>query len=217
MRALIVFVGAVLSIVPVHAQDADSTTLFQAPPTPEEFLRAVGSAPAVPTRGLTLGPAATRSLVFTGNAAPAAPAQARPAAASPAQRPVNQEPARRKTQSVAFPLTFAANSADLSDSARAYIDTVAKAMKLQPNLILMISGHTDISGNADANQTLSLRRAEAVRNYLVGQHGMAGDRFQVVGLAARRPLGGTSPADSVNRRVEFISVALGTEAGGGGK
>ena len=67
-----------------------------------------------------------------------------------------------------------------------------------------IAGHTDLTGGAAANMTLSRARAEAVKNYLVAR-GAAGDTLQSVGFGMTQPKvsARTPAADAQNRRIEF--------------
>ena len=47
---------------------------------------------------------------------------------------------------------------------------IGAMLKDHPDLKLTIEGHTDNVGNAESNQTLSERRASAVRQYLIDNH-----------------------------------------------
>ncbi|HEX3157235.1 MAG TPA: OmpA family protein [Gemmatimonadaceae bacterium] len=73
------------------------------------------------------------------------------------------------------------------------------------DLSLTIEGHTDDVGNAAANQTLSEKRAAAVKAYLVAQ-GIAAARLESQGLGSTKPaVAGTTPeARQQNRRVELV-------------
>ncbi len=68
-----------------------------------------------------------------------------------------------------------------------------------------VAGHTDSVGTEGYNMGLSLRRAEAVRQYLVGK-GIAADRLIVRGYGESRPVADNATADGrfQNRRVELV-------------
>ncbi len=85
------------------------------------------------------------------------------------------------------------------------LDEVAQALKDHPTLSVRIEGHTDNAGRADHNMRLSMRRARAVRDYLVA-HGIAGDRLEAVGFGSEQPLAtnATFEGRERNRRVEFV-------------
>lgn len=93
-------------------------------------------------------------------------------------------------------IRFDRNSAAIRRS-QALLDAVVAVLLEYPGLRLEISGHT-AKGEQPA---VSLRRAEAVRAYLVAQ-GVAGERLQVRGAADEEPLGDLRKPE--NRRVEFM-------------
>jgi outer membrane protein OmpA-like peptidoglycan-associated protein len=72
---------------------------------------------------------------------------------------------------------------------------------------VLIRGHTDSDGDRDSNLALSLRRAEAVREYLLAGFGIDGERIQVEGWGEEHPLAANDcPANKqLNRRVEIVS------------
>ena len=74
-----------------------------------------------------------------------------------------------------------------------------------PALRLSIDGHTDNVGNPPANLALSKRRAEAVRNWLVGQ-GVSAARLSAQGFGDTRPVADnrTEEGRARNRRVELV-------------
>ncbi len=80
-------------------------------------------------------------------------------------------------------------------------------VKQYPSMKITIAGHTD-DGNGESRrylEKLSVRRAEAVKNYFV-THGISSDRIQTVGYGKDKPvaLNDTNENRQKNRRVEFI-------------
>jgi OmpA-OmpF porin, OOP family len=85
------------------------------------------------------------------------------------------------------------------------LDSVVAFLTFQPNIIaLEIQGHTDDRGDPAVNRELSVRRANAVKSYLV-DHGVNAARLFSTGHGADRPLrqGSSSEIRALNRRVEF--------------
>jgi outer membrane protein OmpA-like peptidoglycan-associated protein len=66
-----------------------------------------------------------------------------------------------------------------------------------------IIGHTDASGGAKANKALSERRAEAVRQYLIRNFGVAPGRLQATGRGEERLRDRRRPTHAINRRMEI--------------
>lgn len=98
---------------------------------------------------------------------------------------------------------FAVNSYTLLPGAYDELNRVANVLRQYPETIIQIAGHTDSTGSADSNQRLSERRAEAVRNALVG-YGVNPSRFAMIGYGASMPIASnnTEAGRQLNRRVE---------------
>jgi len=98
---------------------------------------------------------------------------------------------------------FASDSAELTANGRAVLDAVATAAEAAPGEIL-IGGHTDNQASQEYNLDLSLRRAEAVRDYLIA-NGMNAERFVTIGYGETRPIATNETAEGRqrNRRTEF--------------
>jgi peptidoglycan-associated lipoprotein len=80
----------------------------------------------------------------------------------------------------------------------------AAALRANPNVTLRIEGHADERGSVEYNLALSLRRANAVREYLTGA-GLDAGRFEVAAFGEEQPLetGQSEDAYARNRRAEF--------------
>jgi outer membrane protein OmpA-like peptidoglycan-associated protein len=83
---------------------------------------------------------------------------------------------------------------------------IAAMLTEHPDLKLLIEGHTDNVGAATANQTLSEKRAAAVRQVLIDSFGVDADRLTTKGLGATKPVApnDTPEGRQNNRRVELV-------------
>jgi len=81
---------------------------------------------------------------------------------------------------------------------------VARIMKEKPDMKIGITGHTDNIGGDDSNLQLSMRRAEAVKTWLV-EHGVGADRISTDGKGESSPIdtNDTDAGRARNRRIEF--------------
>jgi len=111
---------------------------------------------------------------------------------------------RQGPSALSLPVQFDFDSATILHSARAQLDALAEGIRRLPqNRQVVIEGHTDAQGADDYNQRLSLRRAEAVKLYLVERHGIDERRLRDVGMGKRQPIAGFDPYAAENRRVQF--------------
>jgi outer membrane protein OmpA-like peptidoglycan-associated protein len=162
------------------------------------------------TRSIRLLPEAPRDDTSTALALPATAAvgggggsaTARPVAAASVES-VELAPEPSQPASIAVPVQFAFDSAEILPRARAQLDAVAEGIKMLPATHnVTIEGHTDALGTHEYNLQLSRRRAEAVKHYLVAQHGLSAQRLKTVGYGEGRPIDGDA-ARPENRRVQF--------------
>jgi outer membrane protein OmpA-like peptidoglycan-associated protein len=100
---------------------------------------------------------------------------------------------------------FATGTADLSTSARESLARFSGIVASYPDLRFRIEGHTDNTGSVQTNEALSLRRAIAVRDYLISQ-GVAASSTDAAGLGSSRPIDDNATAEgrARNRRVEIV-------------
>ena len=106
---------------------------------------------------------------------------------------------------VALPgLYFDFGSAKLRRESTASLPAIAQAIRSAPQG-LILEGHTDSVGNTDANQALSLARAESVWSALMALDPTIGPRPKIVGYGASRPRAGNDTLEgrAQNRRVEL--------------
>lgn len=99
---------------------------------------------------------------------------------------------------------FEPGSAVLRPAGLLILDEMAATMSKLKERRFEIIGHTDASGNRQANVSLSLARAQAVKSYLVGK-GMPADRLSTTGAGPHQPIASneTDEGRARNRRIEF--------------
>jgi OOP family OmpA-OmpF porin len=101
-----------------------------------------------------------------------------------------------------FRINFRFDSAVIPADAYEYLDTVGAVLHSEPDVSIVVEGHTDANGGDAYNMNLSERRAKAVETYLVGKHRIAVSRIHTVGKGEGEPLT-ANPFDQTNRRVQF--------------
>jgi outer membrane protein OmpA-like peptidoglycan-associated protein len=105
-------------------------------------------------------------------------------------------------------ILFPTNAANLSAVAQNNIAELAKTLKKYDDTDVLIQGHTDASGTAEYNQSLSERRAASVRNYTTAQ-GVDANRITTQGYGESMPVASNTTASGkqANRRVEIAIYA----------
>lgn len=103
------------------------------------------------------------------------------------------------------PITFQTGSPDLTPESATTIQRIAQLLADNPGTRIEIGGHTDSDGEPEANEVLSLARAEAVLSALVAA-GVEADRLVAVGYGDAIPVASneTGEGKAQNRRIEFL-------------
>ena len=101
-------------------------------------------------------------------------------------------------------INFEFDSARLTADAKQSLSKVAEGLRGQPSMELLIEGHTDSVGADAYNLKLSKLRANAARDYLIGE-GISPSRLSADGLGEAKPVASNKTKDgrAENRRVEF--------------
>jgi len=128
-----------------------------------------------------------------------------PVAAAPAPKPEAKPAPAKQIEKVRLQGTnFRTGSAALQPGASGTLREAASILKANPELKVEIGGHADSQGDAAKNQVLSERRAQSVKDFLVGE-GVAANRLTAKGYGEEMPVdsNATVAGRANNRRVEF--------------
>jgi len=125
-------------------------------------------------------------------------------------------PPKPQPKPKAVPKIVRLDSMSLFDSGKSVLKAGSTKMlvnslvgiKAKPGWLIVVAGHTDNTGNAQLNQTLSQKRAEAVRDWMRDTGDVPESCFAVQGYGASRPVAtnDTTEGRALNRRVEISLV-----------
>lgn len=100
---------------------------------------------------------------------------------------------------------FDTGKADLKEESISELNRLVDLMEKNPLLKIQINGHTDNTGDAGTNKTLSLKRAQSVVSYMVNK-GVVKERLHAVGFGEERPIVSNDDeagGREINRRTEM--------------
>ena len=105
-----------------------------------------------------------------------------------------------------YGIFFDTNSATVKDDSEATLQEIAKLFQQQPDLNLLVVGHTDNAGAFEYNMNLSQNRAQSVVDELSEKYGVSKDRLVPVGVSYASPVSSnaTEEGRALNRRVELV-------------
>lgn len=105
-------------------------------------------------------------------------------------------------------ILFGFDKSDLNPNAKENIAKLSRILNEYPDTRLTIQGHTDSKGDENYNRSLSSKRANAVRDYLVA-NGVKGGRLNTTAYGETAPIATneTEAGRAQNRRVEVVIVA----------
>ena len=118
---------------------------------------------------------------------------------------IRHEPIELERATLHFNFEF--NSKSVNEQSSEYLNELADALRDNPQLKLVLIGHTDNVGSDRYNLRLSHERAESIKQYLVGK-GVSNERIRVEGKGMRAPLNNNATEEerSINRRVELSII-----------
>jgi outer membrane protein OmpA-like peptidoglycan-associated protein len=112
---------------------------------------------------------------------------------------------RRLFQRALQGIQFEIGKATILKSSYGILNEIADMLKENPDYLIEVQGHTDITGSKELNMRLSNSRAAAVRDYLIGK-GINKERMTSKGYGMTLPVADNNTVEgrAKNRRVEFI-------------
>ena len=191
-------IASIFALLGAFQAQADQRTFLQAPPTVDEylaFLKQTEGTTQVQYRGIQImQPARAVEVPSGGAGSPGAPPQ-------PQAAPPQPEPA---SEILAVNVQFALDSAVIPESFVPYLSSLAEALR-QPaarGKLLVVTGHTDSQGSDAYNSELTMRRAQAVEDYLIALGAPVGSIVST-GKGESELISGHEDDHALNRRVEF--------------
>jgi peptidoglycan-associated lipoprotein len=121
-----------------------------------------------------------------------------PTPVAEASKPAPDKPVAKAVGKANREVYFALGAAKANTSV---LDSVVKWMNGSPDVSIIVEGHADPSGSADANMALSQQRAEFVRDFLVSA-GIDASRIEVAPFGSSRLK--YSKVDNRNRRAAIV-------------
>ena len=114
----------------------------------------------------------------------------------------------KERPSIDLVIYFDFNSAEINASALTTLRALGQALKNAElnETTLLVAGHTDAKGSADYNQSLSERRAQAVKLFLFQKFGIPETQVLAVGYGKEQPKNPASPEADENRRVQVVNL-----------
>jgi uncharacterized protein (TIGR02145 family) len=111
---------------------------------------------------------------------------------------------------ISYGIQFDVNSDKLKPESYSTLKVIADIMKENPDLKILVVGHTDSDGEDALNMDLSKRRAISVKSELTGKFGVEASRLETDGKGESEPIAdnNNSVNKAKNRRVEFIDQKL---------
>jgi outer membrane protein OmpA-like peptidoglycan-associated protein len=204
-------------------RSAPSAPPAAAPAPPAPAAAAPTAPPSAGAPPVTAAPAAEPTPPAAPATSPFEPPPARVASPSAPEPEVKPDEAVKRAAlntapSVDLEIFFDYKSAEITPAAEAALTPLGRALsdaRLAGDKFL-IAGHTDAKGGAEYNLTLSRRRAEAVRQFLIDKFGIDGAKLVATGMGLKHLKNAKQPLAAENRRVQIVNLSK-DEAGKPGK
>ncbi len=115
----------------------------------------------------------------------------------------------QKKPNIDLEINFEYNSAKIASSAMPQVTALGQALSSSDlkGSTFVVAGHTDGKGNDTYNQSLSERRADAVKRYLMDKYKLDESSLVTVGYGKSQLKDSSNPLAAENRRVQVINMA----------
>jgi outer membrane protein OmpA-like peptidoglycan-associated protein len=117
-----------------------------------------------------------------------------------------QEAIENEGKATLYGILFDVGKSTIKPESAVALNQITEYLNKNPEVKIIIVGHTDITGNFLSNITLSKERAESIKSYLIANGKIAGSRLQSDGVGPLCPVSTNSTEDGrkLNRRVEIV-------------
>lgn len=119
-------------------------------------------------------------------------------------------PTTTSTVRVEQGILFELNSTTILPQFTPILELGVILLTTNPDVTLLIEGHTDSAGDPAYNRELSLGRAQSVVDWIVANGGIAPERLEARGFGADQPIADNSTDEgmAINRRIEVVVFGL---------
>jgi outer membrane protein OmpA-like peptidoglycan-associated protein len=120
----------------------------------------------------------------------------------------------KEKPSIDLEIRFDYNSAAINATSQPGVKALGEALASPElkNSTFIIAGHTDAKGGDEYNQSLSEKRADAIKRYLVEKQGIAAANLVTVGYGETQLKNKNNPLAPENRRVQVVNMVKSAEA-----
>jgi outer membrane protein OmpA-like peptidoglycan-associated protein len=120
----------------------------------------------------------------------------------------------KEKPSIDLEINFDYNSDKISAKAQGAANELGKALS-NPELkgsVFLLAGHTDAKGGDAYNQSLSERRADAIKRFLIEKYSLPAENLMTVGYGKEQLKNKDNPLAADNRRVQVVNMAAQSQA-----
>jgi OOP family OmpA-OmpF porin len=129
-------------------------------------------------------------------------------AAAPTPEPESVPVEKEVVDTFELLVEFEFDKSDVKSVFEPQFREIGAVLTESPDISMTIEGHTDWIGTDDYNQSLSERRANAVKQKFVEEYGISANRIETIGYGEKRPVATNETSEGRQRNRRAISVIL---------